>query len=157
MKKTKKIAVSGLVIAVYVVLMYFTQSFAFGQYQVRIATGLYALAYHFPFLVIPLGAANLLSNTVMGGLGIYDTLGGFLAGFLTAGGIVILKRFTKNKVVLLLPIAVVPSLLVPIWLSILLNIPYWMLVASVGVGQFISAYTLGLLIIRAEYLRKLAG
>lgn len=150
MKPINKIALSGVVIASYIVIMYFTQNFAFSQYQVRIATGLYALAYHFPFLAIPLSLANLVSNTIMGGLGLYDMLGGFVAGFLTTKAIVFLKRFTDNKLILLLPIAVVPSLLVPLWLSVLLNIPYWVLVASLSVGQFISAYTLGLLIIKID-------
>jgi hypothetical protein len=35
-----------------------TQSFAFGQYQIRIATAVYALNWTFPFLVAPLGLAN---------------------------------------------------------------------------------------------------
>jgi uncharacterized membrane protein len=153
MRTTKKLAISGLIIAIYVVVMYLTQSFAFGQYQVRIATGLYALAYHFPFLVIPLGAANLLSNTVMGGLGIYDMLGGFAVGLLTAGSIVLLKKVTKNRFIVLLPIAIIPSLVVPIWLSILLSIPYLILIVSVGVGQFISAYSLGLFIVNYDFAK----
>ena len=73
----KKITVSAVVIAAYVVVMFLTQSFAFGQYQIRIATGLYALAAIYPFLILPLGLANFLSNTLMGGLGLPDMIGGF--------------------------------------------------------------------------------
>ena len=50
MQRTKKLTLSGLTIALYIVMMYFTQSFSFGQYQIRLATGLYSLAYHFSFL-----------------------------------------------------------------------------------------------------------
>ena len=76
MNRTHKLALSGMVMAVYIVVMYLTQSFAFLQYQVRIATAIYALAYLFPFLVLPLGISNLLSNLLMGGLGVLDIVGG---------------------------------------------------------------------------------
>ena len=80
MTKTQKLAFSAMVMALYIVMMYVTQSFAFGQYQVRIATALYATAYLFPFLVLPLGLSNLLSNVIMGGLGVFDIVGGGLVG-----------------------------------------------------------------------------
>ena len=60
--KTRKLTISALCIALYVVVMMCTQSFAFGQYQIRIATALYALSAIFPFLVLPFGLANFLSN-----------------------------------------------------------------------------------------------
>ena len=67
--KTQKLTISAICIALYLVVMLCTQSFAFGQYQVRIATALYGLSYIFPFLVVPFGIANVISNLVMGGLG----------------------------------------------------------------------------------------
>jgi hypothetical protein len=48
-----------------------TQSFAFGQYQIRISTALYGLSAIFPFLIVPFGLANMFSNLVMGGLGLW--------------------------------------------------------------------------------------
>ena len=52
MSKTQKMTFSAMVVAIYVVIMFFTQSFAFGAYQIRIATAMYALSYLFPFLVV---------------------------------------------------------------------------------------------------------
>ena len=147
MLKTKKLAISGMIIALYIVLMYFTQGFAFGQYQLRVATGLYAFAYQFPFLILPMGIANLLSNTLMGGLGGFDVVGGMLVGILTTSSIVILKKFKFPKWVCVLPIALIPSLCVPIWLSLLLHIPYIVLFLSILVGQVITAFTVGLVVI----------
>ena len=72
MSKTKKLTISAIVIALYVVIMTITQSFSFGAIQIRLATSLYALAYIFPFLVLPLGLSNLLSNMLLGGLSIFD-------------------------------------------------------------------------------------
>ena len=47
----RKLTTSGIVIALYVVILFMTQSFSFGAYQIRIVTSLYALSYLFPFLV----------------------------------------------------------------------------------------------------------
>ena len=74
----QKLVFSALCIALYIVVMTATQSFAFGQYQIRIATALYGLASLFPFLAVPLSLANVISNTLMGGLGLPDMIGGFL-------------------------------------------------------------------------------
>lgn len=152
MTTTRRLAYSGIVMALYVLIVFATQSFAFGQYQIRIATGLYALAFHFPFLVIPLALANMLSNLLMGGLGVFDIVGGFVIGLVTAGSIALLGKKTKNAWVLVTPIAVAPALIVPIWLSYLLNVPYLVLVLSLLVGQIVSAYTLGLFLIKNKWI-----
>lgn len=157
LNNTKKIAYSGIVMALYVLIVFITQSFAYGQYQIRIATGLYALAFHFPFLVIPLALANMLSNLLMGGLGVFDIVGGFLIGLITAGGIALLGKKTKNAFILVLPIAIVPAVIVPIWLSYILGISYFLLVLSLLVGQVVSAYTIGLLVIKNKWLTGISN
>ena len=91
--KTQKLTISAICIALYLVVMLCTQSFAFGQYQVRIATALYGLSYIFPFLVVPFGIANVISNLVMGGLGPVDAIGGFFMGVLTSGVIAMGRRY----------------------------------------------------------------
>lgn len=146
MSKTYKITLSGLAIAIYIVLMYITQSFSFGQFQVRLATGLYSLSYQYSFLCIPLGIANMVSNILFGG-DLVNGIFGFFAGSLTCWIICLLKKITKNKFILVLPIAIIPSLIIPIWLSFSLKISYFILVLSLFVGQLISAYTMGLLIL----------
>lgn len=134
---TKKIAISGLVIALYVTIMFATQSFAFGQYQIRIATSLYGLSAIFPFLILPMGLSNLLSNTLMGGLGILDIVGGFSVGIITSYIIVIIKRLELNEWFIALPIIFIPGLIVPIWLSYIINVPYSVLAISITIGQII--------------------
>ncbi len=44
MDRVQKMTFSAMVIALYVTVLYFTQSFSFGAYQIRIATALYALS-----------------------------------------------------------------------------------------------------------------
>lgn len=137
LRSTQKLTISALVIALYVVIMMFTQSFAFGQYQIRIATSLYSLSAIFPFLVIPLGLSNFISNTVMGGLGPLDMLGGTLVGIITSYVIVLIKKNNLPNYLVALAITLIPGLCVPIWLSLLLNIPYLVLATSLLIGQVI--------------------
>ena len=139
MSKTKKLTISAIVIALYVVIMTITQSFSFGAIQIRLATSLYALAYIFPFLVLPLGVSNLLSNMLLGGLSIFDILGGGLVGILTALLVYCVRKYKLNITLTILPIIFIPGLIVPIWLSILLNVPYSALAVSLCLGQVIPA------------------
>ena len=143
----QKLTISGIVIALYCVIMYFTQSIAFGPYQVRIATSLYALAYLFPFLVLPLGIANFLSN-MLGGLGPIDMFGGCLVGMITAFLIVLIHKYKLPKACCIVPIILVPGTIVPIWLSIINSLPYGLLVASLCIGQIIPAIT-GVILMKA--------
>ncbi|MGE1061060.1 QueT transporter family protein [Megasphaera paucivorans] len=145
---TKRMTISAMVITVYVVLLYMTQSISFGAYQIRIATALYALAYIYPFLVIPLGIANLLSNFFFGGLGIIDMLGGCAVGIITTWIITQINFRNLNIWFVALPIWVVPSLCVSIWLSYLLQIPYSVLAGSLMVGQLPPAIV-GVLMVHA--------
>ncbi|MDY3974031.1 QueT transporter family protein [uncultured Veillonella sp.] len=136
---TKKMTVSGLCLAVYIVVMLVTQGFAFGQYQIRIATALYGLAALFPFTVVVFGLANLISNFIMGGLGPIDAIGGCIVGLVTTGGIALGKRFGLGNWIVIPFITLVPSLVVPLWLAPMLHLPYELLVSSLLVGQGISA------------------
>ncbi|MEL7656309.1 MAG: QueT transporter family protein [Bacillota bacterium] len=147
--KVRKITISGIVIAAYVVVMFFTQSFAFGEYQIRIATSIYSLASIFPFLIVPLGLANFLSNTLMGGLGLPDMIGGLIVGVLTAGSCYYLKKISVYLVAL--PILIIPTVLVPVWLSYLIHVPYLVLVVNIGFGQILPSIA-GVLLVK--YLEK---
>lgn len=133
----QRLTISAIVIALYTVIMYVTQSFAFGAYQIRIATALYALAYLFPFLIIPLGCANLLSNLVLGGLGVFDIVGGLIVGVLTSTLVYLVRRKNLPCLLTAIPIILIPGLLVATWLSYLLQIPYGAMALSLLIGQVI--------------------
>ncbi|MBR0085021.1 MAG: QueT transporter family protein [Lachnospiraceae bacterium] len=135
---TQKLTISALLMALYVVVVFLTQSFSFGAYQVRIATALYALAFIYPFLILPLGLANCLANTLIGGLGIWDSIGGLIVGIATTALIVLLKKLKAPAWTSAIPVTFIPALGVPIYLSQLLSLPYSMLAVSLLVGQAIS-------------------
>ena len=134
---TQRLTISAISIAMYLALMIGTQGFAFGQYQVRIATALYGLSAIFPFTIPAFSIANFVSNTVMGGFGLVDSIGGAIVGLLTTGLIVLAKRQGLGNWVLIPIITLVPGLIVPIWLTYFLPVPYWVLVSSLVVGQFV--------------------
>ena len=137
--KTNKLTKSGLVIALYVVIMYLTQGFAFLQYQIRIATALYALAYVYPYLAIPLALANSLSNLLLGSLGLLDVVGGFGVGLIVTGLIILIRKFKLDYRLVFIPILAIGAI-VPLWLKIILNIPYLPLLISITIGQIIPAF-----------------
>lgn len=142
----QKLTISGIVIALYCVIMYFTQSISFGPYQIRIATSLYALSFLSPFLVIPLGIANMLSN-IIGGLGPIDIFGGLFVGILTAFLNAVIRKFKLPSWICAIPIIIVPGTIVPIWLSAITSIPYSALVISICIGQ-ITPGIVGVLLIK---------
>lgn len=139
MSKAQKLTVSAMVMALYVVVLYFTQSFSFGAYQIRIATALYALAYLFPFLVLPLGFANFIANFLFGGLGLLDWFGGCFVGIIVTAIIVLIRRKGWSRWLMILPIILVPGLGVPSYLSYLLHVPYSVLATSLCIGQSVPA------------------
>lgn len=139
MSKVQKLTVSAMVMALYVVVLYFTQSFSFGAYQIRIATALYALTYLFPFLVLPLGFANFIANFLFGGLGLLDWFGGCFVGIIVTAIIVLIRRKGWSRWLMILPIILVPGLGVPSYLSYLLHVPYSVLATSLCIGQSVPA------------------
>jgi uncharacterized membrane protein len=143
----QKLTLSGLVIAMYVVVMYMTQSFAFGQYQIRIATALYALSAIFPFLILPMGLSNLISNLLMGGLGLPDIIGGTVVGITTSALVYLVRRYRLNDWWMAVPIILCPGLMVPVWLSYLIQVPYEVLAVSVTIGQIVPA-VVGVLLVK---------
>ena len=119
MSRLQKMTFSAMVMAIYIVVLSITSGFSFGAYQIRIATSLYALAYLFPFLVVPLGLANFISNMLFGGFGIVDMLGGCIVGMVAAACIVLIRRKNWNRMLIAVPIVLVPGLGVATYLSLL--------------------------------------
>lgn len=137
-KSTKELTFAAMVIALYIVVMFFTQSFAFGAYQIRIATALYALAYNRPYMVIPMGLANFTANALFGGM-LPDMVGGFFVGCVVGWLVFQIGQREMSPRWVALPIFLVPAFGVALWLAPILNMPYWFLVANLLVGQALPA------------------
>jgi hypothetical protein len=124
-----KLAFSGLVIAIFVIMQYLT----------HIASFMYALVYLYPFLTFPLAFASFLSAALTGGFGIFDMVGGFIVGLLTGGSILLIRRFRWNEWLTGLPIFLFTGLLMPIWLSFLTHVSYKVLAPGMLAIQIIPA------------------
>ena len=138
---------SAMVMAIYIVVLSITSGFSFGAYQIRIATSLYALAYLFPFLVVPLGLANFISNMLFGGFGIVDMLGGCIVGMVAAACIVLIRRKNWNRMLIAVPIVLVPGLGVATYLSYFLAMPYPLMALNLCIGQLIPSIV-GVVLVR---------
>lgn len=139
MKSTKKLTVSALYIAMFIVVLGITAGFSFRAVQIRIVNTLYALSYLYPFLIIPTGISVVISNLLFGGLGIIDILGGFFVAVITTMLISSIKTFKLPKILIILPTLLIPAILVPLWLSPILGIPYSALAVSIGIGHVLPA------------------
>ena len=150
---TKAITVSALIMAAFIAVMYVNQGFAFGPFQIRFASAFYATSFLFPFLIIPLGLANALSNLFFGGLGVFDIVGGLGVGILTAALVALVRKLKLPMWMVILPIILAPGFIVPLWLAPLTGMPYWVLVGLICGGQTPPA-VLGYVLIRALDQRK---
>ena len=147
MNHVQKMTFSAMVMAIYIVVLSITSGFSFGAYQIRIATSLYALAYLFPFLVVPLGLANFISNMLFGGFGIVDMLGGCIVGMVAAACIVLIRRKNWNRMLIAVPIVLVPGLGVATYLSYFLAMPYPLMALNLCIGQLIPSIV-GVVLVR---------
>ncbi|WP_295494084.1 QueT transporter family protein [uncultured Streptococcus sp.] len=143
---TQKLVLSAIMMALYIAILFVSQAISFGAVQMRLATALYGLTYIFPFLVVPFSLANAIANS-LGGLGLIDVVGGFCASFLATGSIYLIRKIKLSSWFIILPILFVPSLVVPIWLSVLLKLPYVALVINLILGQLVPAI-LGAVLVR---------
>ena len=86
----------------------------------------------------------------MGGLGLPDIIGGFIVGIVTTSIIVYGKRHGCGNWIIWAAVTFVPGLGVPVWLSVLLDIPYFVLASSLLIGQCICGVASVMLVTALE-------
>ena len=141
---------AALIAALYVTLTYLTSLFglASGAIQVRLSEGLCALLAFTPAAIPGLTVGCLLAN-ILTGCCLLDCIFGTLATFLGAyTGYFLCK---KNRYLVPIPTVIANSLIVPIVLiyGYGINAFYLSLVASVGVGEVVSAGVIGTIVLEA--------
>lgn len=144
-KKTKKLMLSALVAALYVVLTYVSSLFGLssGVIQLRLSEALNVLAlYSFsaaPGLAVGCLIANLFTGSVL-----WDIVFGSLATFLGACGAYLLR---KNRLAALACPVLSNTLVIPFVLKYAYGVPdaFWFLFLTVALGELASCLALGLL------------
>ena len=125
--------------------------------QVRVSEALTVLPYLTPTAIPGLFIGCLVAN-IYGGLGIYDIVGGSLCTLLAAYLTYLFSK-TRKPVFAPLPPVVVNALGVSLYLHFLFQLPYWLTVAYIAVGEIAACYILGypllLIILRREKLLEI--
>lgn len=130
----------GVIAALYVVLSSIFAPLSFGPVQVRIAEILTLLPIMTP-LAIPGTFIGCLIANILFGASMMDVILGSLATLIAAILTYILR---SNKYVAAFPPVIVNAFIVAYVLKISAGAPYWMTVFTVGVGQAISCYAIGI-------------
>lgn len=152
--KTKFLAKAAIIAAIYFVATMLISPIAFGSNQVRISEALNILVYFTPAAIPGLFVGCILAN-LSSPFGIIDiafgSLATLLAGF-TASKI-------KNKYLIGIPSVLFNAVIVGFVLYKMADVPFIAGAISVGIGQAISVYVIGLplmfLIEKNETLRNL--
>ncbi|MDQ5983723.1 MAG: QueT transporter family protein [Eubacteriales bacterium SKADARSKE-1] len=151
-KKVKKIVGAAMIASLYVVLTFVSASFGVAYYgvQLRISEALTVLPVFSPYAIPALTCGCFISN-MASPLGVLDMLFGTLSTFIAA----VLTRFLRNFKIANIPILapLPPVVLGSIFIGALISFsmpkgfsfPVFCSTAfSVGLGQFIVCYGLGL-------------
>lgn len=139
---TRRMVRGGLIAAVYAVLCMAFFTLSYGDVQFRVSEALTVLPLLMPEAVPGLFIGCLLSN-LLGGMGILDIVFGSLATLIAA----LFTRWMRKlpKAIAVLPVVLVNALIIgSVVLHMGAGLPLWLSIGSVGLGQFVVVYALGL-------------
>lgn len=145
--KVKNLVKAGIIAALYVVLVVGFSYSSFGPIQFRIAEMLTILPLFTPAAIPGLFIGCLLAN-VLGGAVFLDVVFGSLATLVAA-----YMSYRLRKKEWLVPVP--PVLINAVVVGIILKFVYaeaasiWVLMGSVFLGQMVSAYGLGMILLKA--------
>ena len=149
-KKLVFICQAAVIAALYVVLTYVFSAFASGVIQVRVSEALTILPAFTPAAIPGLVIGCLLSNTLTGCV-LLDIIFGSVATLIGALGSYALRRHTW-----LVPIPPIVSnmIIVPFVLRFAYGATdaFPFMIATVGAGEIISCYLLGMILYACSYL-----
>ncbi|MDO5423493.1 MAG: QueT transporter family protein [Eubacteriales bacterium] len=138
---------AAAIAAIYVVLTVVFAPFGFGEVQVRISEALTVLPYFTPAAIPGLFVGCLIGN-LFGGAIPLDIVCGSLATLAAAGCSYLLR---KKKYLVPLPPVIFNALVVPfvLYYGYGVNLPIPVMMLTVGVGEVLSCYVIGLVLLMA--------
>lgn len=138
MNKLNYLVRVAMIGAIYVILNIIFAPISYGPVQVRIAEALAVLPFIDPSAIIGLFVGCILAN-IYGGLGMVDIIGGSFCTLIAA----YLTYKMKNPKLAPLPPVLINAFGVSIYLHLLFDLPYWITVLYIGMGEIIACYILG--------------
>jgi len=147
----------GIIANLYEKITIAREPISYGPVQVRVSEVLTILPYLTPTAIPGLFIGCIVAN-IYGGLGIYDIIGGSLCTLLAAYLTYLFSK-TRKPILAPLPPVVVNALGVSFYLHFLFQLPYWLTVAYIAMGEIVACYVLGypllLIILRREKLLEI--
>ena len=148
-----------MISAVYLVLTFIFYLTSFLPYQIRFAEALAVLPYFTPLSIPGLFVGCVVAN-IIGGNVIWDIVFGSLATLIAAYlTYKISYNKPKRKLLAPLPPVIINAVVVGTMLSILYELPLFVTMLSVGLGQIVACYLIGfplmLIIEKNKKLREL--
>lgn len=137
-KKVLYLVQAALIGAAYAALTILFAAISYGPFQFRVSEALTVLPAIFPAAVPGLFVGCIISN-IVGGYGIWDIVIGSLATLIAA----YLTSKLRNKWLVPAPPVIVNALIIGVMLSYVLKMPLLAMIASVGVGELVVCYVLG--------------
>jgi uncharacterized membrane protein len=138
---TRYIAQVGIIASLYAALTIVLAPISYGPIQVRISEALTVLPYVTPAAIPGLFIGCVVAN-LFGGLGLPDVVGGSLCTLLAAFLTYLVSK-TRKPILAPVPPVVVNALGVSLYLHLLFQLPYWVTVAYIAVGQIAACFVLG--------------
>lgn len=149
---SRQIALAGIIGALYAALTIILAPISYGPVQVRVAEAMTVFPFLTPWAIPGLYFGCMAAN-IFGGFGLVDIFGGSLITLLAALATYFLRRYKKAWLAPLPPI-LFNAFGVSLYLHILAELPYWLTVLYIGVGQTIACYIIGypmLLLLRKRW------
>lgn len=149
-RSIRRITFSALIAAIYFACCFAEQSFASGAIQCRLSEGLTLLPLIFPEAIVGVTIGCLIFNLTSGI--IYDVIFGTLATLLGCIITYLIGKFVRNdfaRIVLGgLPPVLLNAFIIPLVLifGYQLSDGYWYLVFTVGLGELIAVYVVGIVV-----------
>ena len=148
MFSVKSLCFSGIVAALYIALTLAFQPISFGAVQFRISEALTMLPVLFPQAIPGLAVGCLLSN-LLGGMHMADVVFGTLATLIAAVATYQIYRKYENIWLAALPPVLCNAVIIGLLLHFLFDLPLLATMLSVGFGQAVVVYVLGVVMIKA--------
>ncbi|WP_422443990.1 QueT transporter family protein [Thermoanaerobacterium sp. DL9XJH110] len=139
MNPVRYVVRASVIAAVYAILTYALKPISYGPVQVRVSEALTLLPLLEKSAIPGLFVGCLLAN-ILGGLGPWDIYGGSLITLAAA----YLTSKMPGPVLGAVPPVVLNAFGVSYYLSMLYDVPYWVTVAYIGLGEMIAVVGLGI-------------
>lgn len=141
----KNLTLSGIIAALYAGLTILLQAISFQAVQVRVSEALTLLPVLMPAAIPGLTVGCLLAN-MLSPVGWMDWVFGTLATLIAA---VLTRKFSNNLYLAALMPVLSNAIIIGIMLNVAFGEPLWMSMLTVGAGEALACFVLGIPLVKA--------